>query len=202
MRKLTIAEADVVAGGYFGLDGRDAPVEDGPLEEVTVPGQRPKKDPFQGFANLPIEVYDFGLAVGFYGGGGGAGGGEKSPLEEVVVEAEKILSDNLKVDLGKCGYPANFLFNPPDKIDAAEAWKKCFDVLTDADKANLKEALKELNKVLSEKRLATSVAGNWIKQMINALDANNGGWFGQNLYDAVKSSHWGPVFAVLRGVVR
>lgn len=68
MRKLTIAEADVVSGGYWGFDGGDEPIE-----EVTVTAPRPKKkDPFLGFAELPRGVDDFGAV-----------------LEEVVVEAAR-----------------------------------------------------------------------------------------------------------------
>lgn len=182
MRKLSADEQTKVSGGLLGWD-------DEPIDEVVVPGKRPrKKDPFQGFPELH-GYDDFGAwGIQYYGGGGGGGG---EAIEEVVVEAQKILSDNLKVDLGKCGIPIDLLLNPHDKIDSANYWKSCFETLTPEDLKNLADAFKELSKLISDRKLATAVSGNWIKQCIIAIESGNGGWFGQNYFDLLGSAALG-----------
>ena len=185
MRILSVDEQTKVSGGLGGWS------DDEPMEEVTVTGKRPrKKDPFQGFAEL--HGYDIGTSAIQYYGGGGGGGGET--MQEVVVEAQKILSDNLKVDLGKCGIPIDLLLNPHDKIDSADYWKSCFETLTAEDLKNLADAFKELSKLISDRKLATAVSGNWIKQCIIAIESGNGGWFGQNYFDLLGSAALGGLF--------
>ncbi len=189
MRTLSAAEELGVAGG-----------------DVVVPGRRDR------FID-PLENYFVGRGAGEDGGGGGgssftdAGGGggqgggdasqpgDESRLEEVVVIAHKALADNLKVDLGKCGYPIDYLLNPPSKIDSMEAWRECFKTLTPEDRKNLADAFKELNKIITEKRLATAFTGNWIKHCIAAIESNNGGWFGQNYFDTMQSASISAVIA-------
>jgi hypothetical protein len=179
MRKLTITEADVVAGGYFGLDGRDAPVEDGPIEEVVVPGKRPKKkDPFIGFANLPSEVDDFGLAVGFLGGGGGAGGG--GVIEEVVVQASKC--------------PVPDMFAPVHMLGLGErgdAWAKCFEVMTTQELLALKKIMEQINKAVWKAKIApanghTSVMVDEINKALAGDRSAAGHSFGENMQSALK----------------
>lgn len=186
MRMLTSDENALVAGGR--------------LDEVTVPGRRMgPSDPLRSAFLNEIGAYDnthSALVAVEDGRPGDARQNDSSEMEEVLVEVEKILADNLKVDLSKCGIPLHLLLNPLDKIDSGDYWKKCFETLTPEDRKNLAEAFKDLNKLISDKKLATSVTGNWIKHCIIALESNNGGWFGWNYFDALKSAKIGPVIAV------
>ena len=116
-------------------------------------------------------------------------------MEEVLVEAEKILADNLKVDLTKCGIPLDYLLNPPDKWESSRVWAECFKTLTPEDRKNLADAFKDLSKVIKTSNLATAVTGNWIKECVTAIESGNGGWFGQNYFDTLQS---GKLSAVIK----
>ena len=184
MRMLTSDENALVAGGLDTVDER---------------GRRmgPSDPSFAAFLNdlgAPPNTHSL-LVAAENGRPGDAREDALSELEEVLVEAEKILADNLKVDLSKCGIPLNLLLNPPSKIDSMELWRECFKTLTPEDRKNLADAFKELNKIITERKLATAFTGNWIKHCIAAIESNNGGWFGQNYFDTMQSAKISAVIA-------
>ena len=148
MRKLSVREQMGVAGGFNQWN-------DGPMDEVDVTGKRPKKkDPFQGFADIPDLPDDFGAwGIQYYGGGGGGGG---APLEEVVVQASK------------CPIPD--MFAPVDKLGLGErgdAWKKCFEVMTTAELMALKKVMDQINKAVWKAKIAP--AHGYTQVMVNEI---------------------------------
>ena len=172
MRKLSADEQTKVSGGLLGWD-------DEPMDEVVVPGKRPrKKDPFQGFPEL--HGYDDFSASGIvnYGGGGGGGG---APLEEVVVQASK------------CPIPD--MFAPVDKLGLGErgdAWKKCFDVMTTAELMALKKVMDQINKAVWNAKIApahgyTQVMVNEIGKALAGDRSAAGHAFGEAMQNAMKS---------------
>jgi hypothetical protein len=184
MRNLDLEESKLVAGGR---------------QEVIVPGRRmgPSNPLFAAFLN-DIGAYSnihSSLVAAENGRPGDARQSDSSEMEEVLVEAEKILADNLKVDLTKCGIPLDYLLNPPDKWESSRVWAECFKTLTPEDRKNLADASKDLSKVIKTSNLATAVTGNWIKQCITAIESGNGGWFGQNYFDTLQS---GKLSAVIK----
>jgi len=164
----------------------------GRLDEVTVPGRRMgPSDPLRSAFLNEIGAYDnthSALVAVEDGRPGDARQNDSSEMEEVLVEAEKILADNLKVDLRKCEIPLDYLLNPPDKWESSRVWAECFKTLTPEDRKNLADAFKDLSTVIKTSNIATAVTGNWIKQCIIAIESGNGGWFGQNYFDTLQSA--------------
>lgn len=183
MRMLTSDENALVAGGR--------------LDEVTVPGRRMgPSDPLRSAFLNEIGAYDnthSALVAVEDGRPGDARQNDSSEMEEVLVEAEKILADNLKVDLRKCEIPLDYLLNPPDKWESSRVWAECFKTLTPEDRKDLADAFKDLSTVIKTSNIATAVTGNWIKQCIIAIESGNGGWFGQNYFDTLQSAKFSAV---------
>lgn len=121
-------------------------------------------------------------------------------LEEVVVEASR------------CGMPVAELF-VLEHQQAGPAWEKCFKNLSDSDKSNLKQALDIIAKGFEPSKgySPTMVAFNllfkdereMLKHLANAVAANNGWQFGENLATLSKGG-WDSqlILGLIKGVFK
>jgi hypothetical protein len=212
MRKLSVREQMGVAGGFNQWN-------DGPMDEVDVTGKRPKKkDPFQGFADIPDlpEDSDFGvgmLGIKFYGGGGGGTPEDKVKKEakEKAAETEEKLEE-VVVEASRCGMPIDELFLL-EHTQAGPAWQQCFQNLSDSDKSQLKKALdiiaagfqpsKDFNPTAIAFNVLFKEEREMLKHLANAVATNNGWHFGENLASLSKGG-WDSqlILGLIKGVFK
>jgi len=212
MRKLSVEEQMGVAGGFNQWN-------DGPIDEVTVPGKRPrKKDPFQGFADMPDlpDDSDFGvgmLGMKFYGGGGGGtpeDSVKKEAKDRAAETAEKL--EEVVVNASRCGMPVAELFLL-EHTQAGPAWLECFKNLSNSDRSNLKQALdiiaagfkpsKDFNPTAVAFNVLFKEEQEMLKHLANAVAMNNGWHFGENLASLSKGG-WDSqlILGLIKGVFK
>jgi hypothetical protein len=194
----------------------NALVAGGILDTVDVRGRRmgPSDPSFAAFLNdlgAPPNTHSLLVAAENGRPGDGRQDAVKDEAEDRAAEtAEKL--EEVTVEASRCGMPVAELF-VLEQQQAGKAWQECFKNLSDGDKKNLKLALDLIKEGFRPSKDFTPVAVAFkvvfkeeyemLGHLSNAVTANNGYWFGENLATLSKGG-WDSqlILGLIKGVFK